>query len=186
MVDWYRIAEGMYRDGDISVGRGEIQIGRSFLLVLCLLLAAAIGNHFLRLSLGATSWLGYVERNVREAPGWMHSPISNNMLSDDFGLSAPLLARKGQEIVVHYSLSSQHATTESPRATIFVTCFCPDDSRMWFRVEGPKEGETSFTVPMSGWYSIDVRQSGGPDGEASVGTFYWGLRNPPITATGTE
>ena len=54
MVDWYRIAEGMYRDGDISVGRGEIQIGRSFLLVLCLLLQAQAG--VLRQLLGAAHW----------------------------------------------------------------------------------------------------------------------------------
>ncbi len=177
MVDWYKTMARMHRDGDAAVQLGEIGIGRTFVTVLGVLLILIAGNHLIRLGVGSISWLGIAEINVRAAPDRVHTPVSTNLLSDRFQLSFPMLALKGQEIVVRYNLSSRHGDRVAPHARVMVSCFCAASNWHHVTIEHPRTGELILPVRGFGFYDVNIRQSAGPDGEGSVGNYSWGIRS---------
>lgn len=175
MVDWYKTMSDLDRDeGDHG---NAIKItSRMVKLILAILILAGL-FHALRLWSGSVSWLGIEERSVRAAPGWMHTPLSANTLDDRFGLSLPLFALEGQEIVVQYKLSSAQQNAKAPFARLMVSCFCPASNWHQPRIEQPGSGEIALPVTQTGFYTVKIAQSAGPEGEVSAGIYYLGIRS---------
>lgn len=181
MVDWHKTFDEMRRQSDDygAVPLGTVRIGRKLLVAALLLLVLFALFHQMRLWTGSVSWLGFAESSAKAAPGWMRTPLSGNVVRDDFGLGIPMLAARGQEIVVRYDLSSPDATAAAPRARLLISCLCPAEHWHQFTIDGSAEGETSFPVSHGGFYMVDLSQSPGPDGAASAGAYRWGLRARP-------
>jgi hypothetical protein len=176
MVDWYRTMSDMAR-GDDGPVIGEISITSRMLKSIAAVLLLACIFQLARLLSGSVAWVGVEERNVRTAPAWMHTQVSTNLLSDGFGVSLPIVALKGQEIVIQYRLSSAEQNFQAPHAWAMVTCLCAVQNYGHFRIEKPGNGEIAMPVRETGLYTVKLSQSAGPKGEASAGVYYWGVRS---------
>jgi hypothetical protein len=176
MVDWYKAMAGMGEEsGGISLG--VMRIGRKLAIGSVALLVALFLVHQVRLAMGLVSWFGMTETNIGAAPDWMHTPASTNLRRDDYGLGVPMLAVRGQEIVVRYRLSSTGEAASAPRARVLVSCWCAVGNWQHLRIEGPGQGELVVPIRSGGLYSVQVAgQSAGANGRASVGSYRWGLR----------
>lgn len=176
MVDWYKTFSDMQR-GDDGAAIGEVTFSRRMFKYIALLLLLVSSFHAIRLWSGSVSWFGMEERNVRAAPEWMHTPVSTNLLSDSFGLSLPLFALKGQEIVIQYRLSSAQQKRNAPYAGLMLSCLCAVRNYGHFKIEEPGTGVITFPVPETNLYTVRITQSVGPAGEASIGSYYWGVKS---------
>ncbi len=177
MVDWSRTMAHMQEE-DSGITLGTLRIGWRAPLLIAALIAA---YHHVTVWTGAVSWLGYREIEVRGAPQWMHSPLSTNQMSDNFGVSVPMPAFGGQEIILRHDLSSSNLSSSGPSrsapfARVLISCFCPAKNWRHFRIEGKGAGELAMPIHAFGFYTVDISQSAGPSGEKSVGRYRWGVR----------
>ncbi len=176
MTDWYKTMSDMSRGNDGPVV-SELKITSRVLKVIVALFFIIFFVHAIRLWSGSVSWFGIEEREVRAAPAWAHTPVSTNLLSSGFGLTLPVFALEGQEIIIQYKLSSAQQNIESPYARVLVSCFCPVEYYGHFRIRGPGNGEFTMPVKRNGLYVVQMGQSSGPKGEVSIGSYYWGIRS---------
>jgi hypothetical protein len=162
---------------DNSVALGRLQLTGPVLKGIALVLALFLANHIVRLTIGATSWFGMQKATVREAPNWMNTPVSDNLLVSDTNLSLPMPAQPGQDIVIKYDLESSVQNATAPRARILVSCVCPAKNWEQFSIDGPGRGELVMPVKNYDFYTVTLYQSAGLDGTHSLGTYWWGVRS---------
>lgn len=174
---WARRAQDDPYDYD-GVTLGEVRLTGTLLWALLAVAACVLLYGVARLALGLTVWTGFAETSVREAPKWMHSPVSSNNIHSVAGMINLVPAMEGQQIVIDYDLQGADFRRRgtSPAARIVVTCLCP--STQWSTFEIREAGRGQFIMPVKGsnLYTVDVYQAPQSDGGASIGQFYWGVR----------
>lgn len=145
-------------------------------------LVAALGSAILfamvRFSMGLTVWTGLTEVSVSKGPEWLRTPVSMDGLRSEMGLLKSVPALSGQQIVIDYELKGTNFATASglSAARISVTCLCPSSNWASFAIPHAAKGQFVIPVKQSALYTVDVYQAPQRDGSASIGQYYWGVR----------
>lgn len=174
---WAKSAYGHPEDEGGTV-LGDIRISRGLLWWLILAVGCTLLYAMVRLSLGLIVWTGLTEVSVSKGPQWMRTPVSMNGLRSEAGLLKTVQALSGQQIIIDYDLKGAEffAAPGVSAARISVTCLCPSSNWASFVIPQAAKGQFVIPVKQSGLYSVDVYQAPQRNGSASIGQYYWGVR----------
>ena len=157
---------------------GELRLTAKVLWWLAAVVGCAVLFAMVRFSMGLTVWTGLVEVSVRKSRHWLSTPVSMDTLRSEAGLLKTVPALSGQQIIIDYDVKGA-AFFEAPgmsAARGSVTCLCPSSN--WGSFASPQAAKGQFVMPVkqSGLYTVDVYQAPQRDGSASIGQYYWGVR----------
>ncbi len=157
---------------------GELRLTRNALWWLAAAIGSAVLFAMARFSMDLTVWTGLVEISVSKSRHWLSTPVSMDTLRSEAGLLKTVPALSGQQIIIDYDLKGAefHSASGMAAARVSVTCLCPSSN--WWSFVIPKAAKGQFVMPVkqSGLYSVDVYQAPQRDGSASIGQYYWGVR----------
>lgn len=176
----YQWAKRTYETPDDSDGvtLGEIRLSGRWLWWLAVAAGGLLLFALARLMLGLTVWAGFAEVSVTTAPQWTHTPFSTNSVASSAGAITVVPAMYGQQIIIDYDLRGEKFA-KAPglsAARISVTCLCPSSNWATFSIPEAAKGQFVMPVGASSLYSVDIYQAPQSNGKASIGQYYWGVR----------
>lgn len=157
---------------------GDVRLSRNALWWLVAAIGCGLLFAMARFSLGFTVWTGFAEISVSKSRHWLSTPVSMDSLRSEMGLLKTVPALSGQQIIIDYELKGSEffAAPGVSAARISVTCLCPSSNWTSFALPQAAKGQFVIPVKQSGLYSVDVYQAPQRDGSASIGQYYWGVR----------